>query len=358
MSNILKDKPIQLDLTAAIANIKGTGTPKRVFSFEHGIEPGIKKALCKKFNLCEGLDLTDEFFLPKRQIRIQQFLGQEFMRVFPKGIFWQGLPTGPTGVPPSVGPIQSWEDFEHYPWPRVEHIDFSNVQWYEKNLPDNIAMWSMTYLFQKVSDLIGFAPMCMKLYEERDLVKAVTGKVGSYFVKFTEIMSQFSRCSAISIGDDMGHKSATLISPDDIREIFIPWHKKIISTAHAGGKLGFFHVCGQVEAVMNDLIDDVGIDAKHSTQDVIEPYSVSKKRWGSRVALLGGVDVDFITRSTTDEVKEYTYNLLDACVPGGGFAIGVGNWVADTIPFENYLALLEAARSWRSNNCSVPAGLC
>ena len=343
----LEEIKIELDLTAAIANIKRKGTPKRVFYFEHGLEPGMKAALCEKFNLCEDLNQTDRFFLLKRQIRIQQFLGQEFMRVFPSGIVWQGLPTSTTDVPPAVGPIQSWEDFEKYPWPEIEHIDFSDVQWFEKHLPDNIAMWSMTYLFQQVSNLIGFAPFCMMLYEDRDLVNAVTEKVGSFFVKFAENMCQFSRCGAINVGDDMGHKSATLIAPDDIREIFIPWHKKIISAAHAGGKLGLFHVCGQVETIMDDLIDDVKIDAKHSTQDVIETVSVSKQRWGNRVALLGGVDVDFITRSHPEEIKGYIRNILENCVAGGGFALGVGNWVADTIPFENYLAMLEEARVYK-----------
>ena len=344
--DIFRDKPVELDLTAAIANIKRQGTPKRVFYFEHGFEPGIKNLLCERFGLCDGLDESDGHFLLKRQIRIQQFLGQEFMRVFPKGIVWQGLPIGTTDIPPAVGPIQSWEDFEKYPWPKVEDVDFSDVDWFEKNLPDNIAMWSMTYLFQHVSNLIGFAPMCMKLYEDRELVKAITEKVGSLFVKFTEIMCQFSRCGAINVGDDMGHKSATLVSPDDIRDIFIPWHKKIIAAAHAKEKLGLFHVCGQVETLMDDLIDGVKIDAKHSTQDVIEPFAISKKRWGNRVALLGGVDVDFITRATPDEVKSYTRSLLENCVEGGGFALGVGNWVADSIPLENYLAILEEARGY------------
>ena len=145
----------------------------------------------------------------------------------------------------------------------------------------------------------------------------------------------------------MGHKTATLIAPDDIRELFIPWHQRIIAAAHAHGKLGLFHVCGQVEAIMDDLIDTVGIDAKHSTQDVIEPMAVTKQRWGDRVALLGGVDVDLITRTSPDRMRAYTRDILDACTPGGGFAFGVGNWVADSIPLENYLAMMAEARCYR-----------
>ncbi|MCK4982846.1 MAG: hypothetical protein KAS17_07970, partial [Victivallaceae bacterium] len=273
-------------------------------------------------------------------------LGHEFMRVFPKGIAWQGLPAGTTDVPPAAGPIQTWEDFENYPWPSITQVDWSEVEWFEQNLPDNVGMWTMTYLLQQVSNLIGFAPMCMMLYENRELIKAIIEKVGILYMKFTETICQFSKCCAINIGDDMGHKSATLISPDDIRELFIPWHKRIIAAAHSRGKLGLFHTCGQVETVMGDLIDTVKIDARHSTQDTIEPMRISKQRWGGDIGLLGGVDVDFITRAQPEQVKDYVHDILESCVLGGGFALGVGNWVADSVPFENYLAMLEAARNY------------
>ena len=222
----IKNNSVKLDLSSAIANIKRQGQPNRVFFFEHGEEPGIKQGLCERFGLGEGLDQHDRHFMLRREIRIKQFLGQEFMRVFPGGITWRGLPTSTTAAPPPVGPIQSWKDFETYPWPKVEHVDFSDIEWFEKNLPDNMAMWTMTYLFQQVSNLIGFEPLCVMLYENRELIKAVMEKVGEFYLKYTESFCQFSRVGAINIGDDLGHKTGTLISPDDLKELFIPWQKK------------------------------------------------------------------------------------------------------------------------------------
>ena len=61
--DVLKDKPVKLDLKAAIANIKRNGTPNRVYCFEHGLEPGIKQSLCDRFELCKGLDENDKHFL-------------------------------------------------------------------------------------------------------------------------------------------------------------------------------------------------------------------------------------------------------------------------------------------------------
>ena len=64
------------------------------------------------------------------------------------------------------------------------------------------------------------------------------------------------------------------------------------------------------------------------------------------MALLGGLDVDFITRRTPEEIRVYTRRILDPCAPSGGFALGVGNWVADSIPIENFLAMLDEGRKY------------
>ncbi|NQU76820.1 MAG: uroporphyrinogen-III decarboxylase-like protein, partial [Planctomycetes bacterium] len=63
-------------------------------------------------------------------------------------------------------------------------------------------------------------------------------------------------------------------------------------------------------------------------------------------ALLGGVDVDLITRKDVRSVRTYTRNIIEHCVVGGGFALGVGNWVWDALPIENYIAMLDEAHTF------------
>ena len=35
----------------------------------------------------------------------------------------------------NAGPIMSWEDFEHYPWPKPEDIDYFNLEWQARTCP-------------------------------------------------------------------------------------------------------------------------------------------------------------------------------------------------------------------------------
>ena len=46
-----------------------------------------------------------------------------------------------------------------------------------------------------------------------------------------------------------------------------------------------------------------------------------------------------------DEVRAATRRILEACMPGGGYALGSGNSVANYVKLENYLAMLDEGRT-------------
>jgi uroporphyrinogen decarboxylase len=73
------------------------------------------------------------------------------------------------------------------------------------------------------------------------------------------------------------------------------------------------------------------------------------RRYGDRVGVLGGVDVDKMCRSSEEEIRSYVRGILDECMPGGRYALGTGNSVANYIPIENYLAMLEEGLRWKAS---------
>ena len=97
---------------------------------------------------------------------------------------------------------------------------------------------------------------------------------------------------------------------------------------------------------MEDLIEEVRIDARHSFEDAIEPVTEAKRRYGDRVALLGGLDMDFLCRAKEEDLRKRVRQTLEVCMPGGGYCLGTGNSVANYIPLENYLIMLEEGRRW------------
>ena len=144
----------------------------------------------------------------------------------------------------------------------------------------------------------------------------------------------------------MGYRSGTLIHPADLREFVLPHHACMADTAHRAGRPYLLHSCGNLAEIMDDLCDEVRIDAKHSFEDTIEDVESAKARYGDRIALLGGIDVDFLCRSSEAGIRRRVRRTLGSCMPGGGYCLGTGNSVANYIPLRNYLAMLDEGRRY------------
>ena len=52
-----------------------------------------------------------------------------------------------------------------------------------------------------------------------------------------------------------------------------------------------------------------------------------KRRYGERIGILGGIDMDKLVRMNESELREYVREILDECIPDR-YASGSGNTVA------------------------------
>lgn len=244
------------------------------------------------------------------------------------------------------GPITSWEDFETYPWPEIKDASFEDIERLAEMVPDGMKVTTTLPggILENLCRLMGYEPLCYALIDDPNLVQAVVDKIGEAELAMYRVLCDFDHVGALWLNDDLGFKTQTMIGPDHLRRFVFPWHKRLVEYAHARGKLVILHACGNLREVMEDLIEDVGIDAKHSFEDAIQPVAEFKRQYGDRVAALGGIDVHVLAASTEDEVRAYTRRVIEQCAPGGGWALGSGNSVANYIPVQNFLAMLEVGR--------------
>ncbi|MFH0963909.1 MAG: uroporphyrinogen decarboxylase family protein [Planctomycetota bacterium] len=337
---------IRLDLDGWKANFRRQGTPSRVFFFEHGVADEIQDALDARFALTARLDRSSQSFPYEKAVAIYRFLGMEFFRVFPPGARMAATSVTGAWADEHTGRISTWRDFDNFPWLDPRAADLSVYEYYEKRLPPDMRVFQVNDFWEYVRDLFGFESFCYKLYEEPDLIEAVFRKVGEFNVAIAEAVCDFNCFGALYISDDLGYKTSTMIAPETIRRFIIPWHKKMADVAHRHGKFVWLHSCGDMYALIDDYIDYVGVDAKHSFEDVILPVTDAKKRYGERLTLLGGMDVDLLARRDEKTIRAKTREILDVCVPGGGYFLGSGNWVTNYIPLDNYLIMLDEARRY------------
>ena len=236
--------------------------------------------------------------------------------------------------------------FESYQWPDPDSFDYTDLEHAKKTLPAGMKLivYGPCGVLENVIFLVGFERLCMLMADDVDLVKDIFDAVGSRLVRYYEICAAFDSVGALIVNDDWGFKTATMLSPADMRRYMFGWTKKIVETIHRAGKPAILHSCGNLERVMEDIIDDMKFDAKHSFEDVIIPIEQAYEKWGDRIAILGGIDMDFMCRSTPGQIRQRCEAMLAKTSVKGGYALGTGNSVPEYVPFDNYIVMIDCVR--------------
>jgi len=354
------DRPLALNWPGLVDTIRRKGTPERVYHIELFQDAEVRDAIAERFDLTRGLDRADPDFGRKRYIAVQRFCGFDYVRIglcdLEMPLFHQtvadtaGLQrqSGRAYQDEHRGPIMSWEDFNRYPWPDPRTASATReLEWYQKHLPEDmciIGSGGFAHFAEMLTWLMGYETLCYALYDQRDLVRAIADRLTEFYRIGLERILQFDRVKIVWGSDDMGFKTGLMISPEDTREFVLKPHKLLAALSHRAGRPYLLHACGKLADVMEDLIEDVQIDAKHSFEDTIEDVRAAKRTYGRRIALLGGIDVGFLCRSTETEIRRRVRETLDVCQPGGGYCLGTGNSVANYIPLDNYLAMVDEGR--------------
>ena len=247
---------------------------------------------------------------------------------------------------PRRGAIASWEDLEKYPWPSVTLEFMAAYEYLATHLPEGMGLIACHAggMYEHLAAILSYEGLCYALHDQPDLVAAVSERLGGIMLTFYSRLVELPGLVAVFPGDDMGFRSSTLVPPDVLRRHILPWHQRFAALAHERGLPYFLHSCGNLKGIMDDLIDDVGIDAKHSFENAIMPVADFQTLYGHRVGVLGGVDIDVLGRSSPDEVRTEVRRIIDLCHPRARFAIGSGNSIPSYIPVENYLAMLDEAQ--------------
>ncbi|OGV49781.1 MAG: hypothetical protein A2X49_02910 [Lentisphaerae bacterium GWF2_52_8] len=241
--------------------------------------------------------------------------------------------------------ISDRKSLEAYAWPDVDKADYGPLAAFGKKLPEGMKMivCGPGGVLENVIALIGYDNMCFMLADDPQLFSDMCAAVGSRLLRHYEIASKIPGVGALVSNDDWGFKTQLMMSPEDMRKYVFPWHRKIVEAGHKAGKPVILHSCGNLSSVMEDIIEDMRYDAKHSYEDIIMPVEDAYEELKGRIAVLGGIDLDFLCRSKPEAVRQRSAAMLSRASGRGGYALGSGNSIPEYVPRENYLAMISAA---------------
>ncbi len=248
--------------------------------------------------------------------------------------------------------IHDRHSLEAYAWMDPDAASYEVLEDVAAFLPEGgkvIVCWPGGVL-ENVITLVGYEQLCLLILDDPELAGDIFAAVGSRLVRFTEHIAQYDTVGAVIGNDDWGFRSQTMLSPADMRRFVFPYHQRAVAAAHRWGKPAILHSCGCLREVMDDVIGTMAYDGKHSYEDAIQPVEDAYQQYGARIALLGGIDLDFICRSAPEAVYRRSREMLERTTGTGAFALGTGNSVPEYVPDEGYFAMIRAALDARSSS--------
>ncbi len=333
----------------------GNKEAKRMPLYEHGISERVMEDIMnKKFrDLYQGnRDDKREFFRIYNDF--YKLMGYDTVTL--ERCIGAAMPGSGALGQHKPGVIKNREDFEKYPWDEIPSLYFKlyaeDFELMAEVMPQGMkAIGGVgNGVFECVQDVVGYTDLCYISIDDPELYRDLFRTVGEMIYKiWSEFLKRYGDTYCVCrFGDDLGFKSNTLIPAEDIRANVIPQYARIIELVHSYNKPFLLHSCGKIFDVMDDIINIAKIDAKHSNEDQIAPFSVWVDNYGSRIGNFGGVDTDHLCRKSEQEIKAIVKEVAAYCAHGkGGFALGSGNSIPDYVPAAGYLAMIETAREDR-----------
>ncbi len=241
--------------------------------------------------------------------------------------------------------IHDRASFEAYVWPHPNDADYTMLSELENELSGGMKfiVSGPGGLLENVMRLVGYENTCLMTLDDPELAQDIFDEIGSRLVSHYERALAYRSVGACIVNDDWGFKTQPMLSPTMMRRYVIPWHKRIVEVIHKAGRPAILHSCGNLHSVMDDIIDVIKFDGKHSFEDNIQPVEQAYEQYGRRIAIMGGLDLHFVCSSTPDQVYSRAKAMLERAAERGGFALGTGNSVPEYVPHANYFALLRAA---------------
>jgi len=221
---------------------------------------------------------------------------------------------------------------------RFEHLS----AWCEANADHYTILW-VGDLWERATFLCGMERLLLWVALEPGFVHALLDGIAGCILRTMDILFERFAFDGIALSDDYGTQKAMVISPAAWRELVRPRLGAILARAQAAGRTTFLHSCGNVRAIVPDLVD-LGLDILHPIQPEAMDIGELKREFGRDLTFCGGLGTqDTLVNATPAQIHRDVLRLKDEMGRGGGYIVEPGITVQADVPLANILALIEAA---------------
>ena len=265
------------------------------------------------------------------------------------GIRW-GHAAGGVGATPVASPLTDWSQLDEYLAHRVP--DPRAPGRLDAALPVFAAHGRSAYcggiihlaLFERLHAVRGMQNIFLDFSTNEREVRRLSDAVVAYLLELIRGWARIG-ADAVFLTDDWGTQTALMISPAMWRDFFADQYRRVFREIHRLGMDVFFHSCGNVTAIVPDLVE-MGLDVLDPIQPgAMDPAAIARD-FGGKIAFCGGIDDQKLATRSAAEVRDEVRRTIDTLgAPfGNALVLSPANVMTPEIPLENLRALFEACR--------------
>ena len=199
--------------------------------------------------------------------------------------------------------------------------------------------------FSAAWNLCGMERLLTSFIDEPAFARRIGEIVLAYHLAFARL-AVGEGADVVVLTDDYAYKTGPLMSPAQFREFVLPLLAEAVRSVRATGARCVKHTDGDVRALLDDIVA-TGVDAVGP----LEPAAGMdlgdlRRRYGTRVALVGNLDVDLLCRGSVGDVRRATRALIASVSGAGAHVLSSGNTITSAVRPENFLAMVATAREY------------
>lgn len=196
-------------------------------------------------------------------------------------------------------------------------------------------------LFERLWMLRGFNNMLMDPYLDPQNFARLRDRILEFNLAVIDHLIELN-VDGVYFSDDWGSQRGLLVNPNDWRRDYKPAYAAMFDRVRRGGAHVWMHLCGDVSAILGDLID-IGLNVLNPVQPQAMDVRQLSRDFGGKVCFWGGVDVQgTMIRGATDDVRNECRELVRLFGRfNGGYIGGTSHSVMPETPLDNVIAMYE-----------------
>ena len=252
-------------------------------------------------------------------------------------------------------PLADAEDIralERHAWPNPDDYDYQASRRRAQECAGEYAVRGprCALFFHQLCNLMGLENALIKLMLNPVFFEGAVERISQISLECCRryVQACGENLDCLCIWEDFATQRGMLLSPELWRRYFRPQYAALFEIGKKAGKYIWFHSCGDITAVLPDLID-IGMDVWETVQLHTLPISAQKLKteYGRHITFFGGINTQRLPFANEAGVRDEVRRSIEALGEKGGYICGPDHHVKPDVSPQNTLALFKAATSFR-----------